>query len=431
MQARTNKKPMFWLALVAAVLFVSVTGQAGEFESSGKARMRHEMGTNGLNPAVGGLKGAAQVTYFDLAWSLNYKASDAVSVFFQPKFADMWGNNSGGLTDTTTAFNMHQAYINWMAMDGMNVFMGRQGLAYGDQLVIGTVGWHPIGRTFDTFRVRYAHAMGWVDVFAAKVKENHASSKTPALNTDSDFSGLYAHFSFNDMAKEVDLYYLDNEKPSNKAAGSKDSNTGEIMKPFSTTAFGLRVKGGMPDVGVDWRLEYTSQSHKANTAADKNETASGSQYDLEVGYTLDMGDNKLRIAAEMANADKNYHQLYPTAHKWLGHYDLWDRRNIKDTVIHVKADMGSYFGAALDYHMFAASEKKADIYWWGTTESGGSNNDTEANYGSEIDLTLTYKADANLSWALGYFSFTGSGKLWENVDPKQFSMMHLSATATF
>ena len=56
----------------------------------------------------------------------------------------------------------------------------------------------------------------------------------------------------------------------------------------------------------DYRLEVTGQSE-----------VDGHQWDLELGYTVNQ-ITQSRIVAEIFSSSKDYIQLFPTAHKWLG-----------------------------------------------------------------------------------------------------------------
>ena len=91
--------------------------------------------------------------------------------------------DDGGTPNTS----VHQAYINYSPAKDWSILVGRAELNYGDQLLIGAVGWHNVGRSFDATRVRYDYGMGKVDFLWSEINEESAGA-----TSDTTLLGLYS-----------------------------------------------------------------------------------------------------------------------------------------------------------------------------------------------------------------------------------------------
>lgn len=433
------------LGISATLMLMMAAGDAlaadgGQWKSSGKMRVRNESMENGLISGYNGTR-----TLMGFRWDLMFQPDDKTTVFFQPNFAKTFGL-SDGTSGTTppideaasdTFFTAHQAYFAHKITDSLTFTAGRQELSYGDQLVIGPVGWSFVGRSFDLIKGRFTMDQLWVDLFVSKTTEtDYAVAPTgatgPVGGADTDFYGLYLNYSGIPMIKNLDVYYLTKNNPTMSASNITTTNV---------SAVGFRAATDFS--GIDVRAEYTTQSGKRDdnflTAAylvdNPDGTITGaSQYDLEIGYTLDM-EVKPRFSVEVFNAGKNYDQFYPTAHKWLGHADLFGRRNISGFVGHVSVPWQD-FTFKLDYHMFSRVDKDYTPYKLNGTSGWGTASVTEnLAVGSEADLQIGYKFSSAMNWNLGYASFTPGDYMKAQGTAPHFSkavnLMYLEMTATF
>ena len=351
--------------------------------------------------------------------NLTGTPNDKLTIFFQPQFTKYWGdqvttvsdytttpvttksnNTSGNLYDT--GLDVHQAYIKYDFSDKFNMQMGRSELNYGDQLVVGGVGWHNVARSFDVVRLQYNYGMGKVDLFWSEIVEESLSTTT---GNDSSFTGLYFANDFGDMFKNVDVYYF------SKAANVGDGSTN------TTNAYGLRMKSNITD-SFDYRLEYTSESITNN---DDTET----QYDLELGYKV----AGYRLSAEYFSASKGYDQLYPTAHKWLGMADFFKRQNITGIRVGVAGNIIEGLSANLNYHMFSRVDDKVTAYNFGGGAYGTTG--TKTGIGTEIDFILTKKYDDNFSFQLGYAIVSAGDYMKDNTAGDSGSFGFFQTVAKF
>lgn len=351
-------------------------------------------------------------------------------VVFAPQFSKISGQNettpegnetqsSGQLYDPN--LNLHEAYIALRPTQNENFHLlaGRQEFAYGDHLLVGSVPWHRIGRSFDAVRARYKFSDRFtLDAFTSKLQENNASQTgvTPADATaqgstlatasqDSDFHGAYFSANLGAYAQAVDLYVFNKDNQAQSGTAPALQATGAFK---DTLAYGARVKSKAGDTAVDYRAEVTLESVRFHGETDRT---SAQQYDVEVGYTLPF--KSTRFAVEYFDASKNYDQLFPTAHKWLGYADIFARRNIKGTVVHGSTKLTDKLGFFADYHMFQRSSTGKGWFAFNGVETDVASSNKK-DLGNELDLIASYEFTKTVQFSVGY-SWVNAGKFHKDI----------------
>ncbi len=175
--------------------------------------------------------------------NVGFQPSEHLKAFIQPQFSEIWGQgtaniagngtltggvvNSGGLSDPSVS--MHQAYANWEMVEDLHLIVGRQEFNYGDEVVIGPVGFSNIGRSFDAALVRSIAEKNTTDFFYSKIADEDVAGSFYA--GESDFTGIYSGFSNIASIDALDLYglYL------------RDRRNGSPTT-FNFGTFGLRIK---------------------------------------------------------------------------------------------------------------------------------------------------------------------------------------------
>lgn len=332
---------------------------------------------------------------------LTFKADPQTEIFFQPKFVKTLGANTFVPTSTAviasqqtsattydSALSVHQAYFKYNVTDRFSVLGGRQELNYGDQLIVGGSSWNPTGRSFDLIALKYTHSLGWLDFFSSKIIDRNTTASSTG---DSDFLGLYTNWKLTDYIQELDFY----------AFYKRDAEGADPLdEDFTTMGVRMKSKHG----SFDYRFEGTGQF--GEIAGDHHD---GSQLDFEVGAFL-RSSRKIRIALEYFIASKNYRQLFPSGHKWLGYADLFSRRNVQGMVGHFSVSPSDTLTMELDYHVFQRVESntaafKFDGTSYGLTSLTSSTANTDDDIGSELDFTLRKKLTEKFNLAFGYSIF--------------------------
>lgn len=359
---------------------------ASETTVGGSARVRTEFRDNADFDHVRG--DSLSSTHTRIRLDYGFKPNDMVQVFVQPQYTKVWGEPkyvpSGAAANTSTGtsgstydseLSVHQAFVSYVPVENLTFTVGRKELNYGDQLLVGGVGWNPVGRAFDLALANYKLSFGSVDLFSSKVKDMNVSSSGPG---DKDLAGLYVSSRLGDAFQNVDAYSF----------CSKDS-TGTIQT--RTAAYGVRLKS--PVGPFDYRVEYTFESVKGTLR-----TSDENQLDAELGYLILEGQ-KLRLSAEYFAASDDFDQLYPTGHKWLGYADLFSRRNISGYRVGVSAAPMEKLTLALDYHQFSRTDTNAPAYNLGGVGYGTAGD--AKSIGQEWDLVAGYKLPGDVQLEAG------------------------------
>lgn len=318
----------------------------------------------------------------------TFHASDEAVVYFEPQFAKSFGEinypGTGAATNAAqqtsgttydTALGVHQAYADYSPVTWGKLLAGRQVLSYGDELVIGALDWNNVGRSFDAFRARSKYDLGFTDVFTSKLVDTNTAAPSDG---DYDLHGVYNSWKFGEFAKETDFYVL-----------YLVDGRGTGPAPLKLWTAGARVKTSLET--TDYRAEVTGQSGTASGSK-----LSGFQGDAEGGYTFDSA-KKTRLGVGGFLATKNYNQLFPTSHKWLGYADILGRRNIVGAVARFSAKPAKEWTLSFDAHQFFRASKTDPVYKLnGTTALGTGGGSSKNDVGTEADLTAKFEAAQNV-----------------------------------
>ncbi len=362
--------------VISLVLIFSFAGAGASLDAKfdGSGRIRYQNSDNlDFNDALGDRE---QGTASRFRLGVELESGEETIVYIQAQYVDTWGSNSGRLSDNS--LSVHQAYIKHQINSRLELKLGRQELAYGDHLVVGSVGWSNVGRSFDAAKLKYKHSLGWVDVFASEVTKISPGE-------DNNFSGLYASFDKLNFADVVEFYTFYSVNPA-------------FVLDADVIHFGTRVKS--QEGLFDYRVEVTAQSE-----------VSGHQGDLELGYKFTK-ESRLRFSLEGFMASKDYIQLFPTAHKWLGIRDILSRRNIIGARVGVQMKVSDKLKAKVDYHLFQRQDDAVSAYAFNGSSLGTSG--SSKDIGSELDATISYKLDEKLSALIGGGLFIVGDYLKEN-----------------
>lgn len=315
-------------------------------------------------------------------------ASQASIVAAQPNTS----TSSGGEAESLDLF---EAWFKVANVGGvpLDVKVGRQMMVYGDQRLIGHLGWADSGRAFDAYKLVWRVGQGQqVDLFAAKLIETGAPA---GGQSDSDLYGIYTTWALAMMEKSgVDLYYL------------VWKNTNEQ----SINTYGLRLFG--KPGAWDFTAEAAFQTGKASATVDK----SASAYAITAGYTLKEAWNT-RLGAEYdygsgddgsdAKTSKSFNMPFATNHGHYGYMDFFGWANMKDTKLMVTTSpMGGKASVEIAYHTFQLNEAKDKWYNTGYgTFSAGAATYTKTDAGTEWDVTVNYPYSQSLKLTAGYSWF--------------------------
>lgn len=241
---------------------------------------------------------------------------DGLSGHLTLQHAEIWGE-FGGDELTAPPLSVFEARLRYHEYDWFFVDAGRFELAYGDQRVLGAVGWSQVGRAWDGVRVGLEPIDELnVDGFAVRYDDGSGDF----LRGDSFLLGAYATVvePIEDVVETADVYLL------------YDLSEFGQEPVDSRITFGSRLAATLGDVDATAEGAFqfsprcpTVHDHRCSDALEVRAYFA----DLDVGYTL--SEIRSFVGTSIASGNdpeteriEAYDQLYPTGHAWLGYTDI-------------------------------------------------------------------------------------------------------------
>ncbi len=275
-----------------------------------------------------------QADQFTQQSRLNAQAQrQGLTAFLTLQHAAVWGD-FGGDQLTAPPLTLYEARIRYDEPEHFFVDVGRFELAYGDQRVLGSVGWSQVGRAWDGLRLGFRPGEEVkFDTFVAR----YTDGSVDFLGGDSILAGLYATWQqpVDEVMDSADLYILYDASQLRLDPMIERATIGSRFV-FGPGDFDLSAEGAF-QFGTDCRLLEEDICEEASVAA----------YfaDIEAGYSI--AELRPFLGGSIASGDdpdteriEAYDQLYPTGHAFLGYMDLIGPRT---NLIEVRAGVqGTY-----------------------------------------------------------------------------------------
>lgn len=321
----------------------------------------------------------------------------------------VWGTFGGDqLTDPVVG--VHEAWLK-VERGPWAVQAGRQELLYGDQRVLGPVGWNQVGRAWDAAKASVEPREGLrLDVFAGEYAEGF-TERPPTFvderlfDEDAWLVGAYGSMKagLGPALEQLDMYLLEDLR-----LEAKDAQGERRLRRSLMTAGGL-LKGRWSV--VDATVEGAFQAGSAcKTAPDTGLCVEGDNdlqawfVDAEVGVNV---EKRARVGVGFGQATGDdpgtedkieaYDQLYPTAHLFLGLMDLiGPRSNVRE--VRLVGWWKPVEGVKLDarVHDFVRLRSKLSV----------DGNVAESEHvGNELDLIVDWAPLKGLGLQAGYGLF--------------------------
>lgn len=350
-------------------------------------------------------------TYTELRSRLGatYSPIADLTGFIQIQDSRLFGSEASTLADSKN-LDLHQAYFkidNFFKLP-INVKVGRMELSYGSQRLIGAVGWDNVGRSFDGSVVKLLTKPVDIDFIAARTNES-------GLVGDEEDQFLFSAYG---NLKVVDNFVIE--------PFIIFENTVEV--DFNRITLGVLLNCKDKKKALQHELEAAYQLG----TQDVDQDISAFMIAYNLGYTFNTsikpmvgggiaylsGDDR-----EDASKYKVFNTLYATNHKFYGYMDYFldipkHTYGLGLLDIHLKGSIvpAKKLKVALALHMFNAN-----------TDYTLNDGSTSTSFGSEADLTLSYKYNSNVNF-VGGLSFFSSGDIFKETKGEDSSTwMYLMA----
>ncbi|MCH7975834.1 MAG: alginate export family protein [Bacteroidetes bacterium] len=253
--------------------------------------------------------------------------------------------------------------------------LGRMELAYGNQRIIGAVGWHNIGRSFDGALVSFTRKNIRLDAFSAKEVE----SQSPGNADDKDFRGVW--LASNNWVipglvnqTKVDAYFL-----------NQYQNNGTVLNRSTAGIFSKGIYGFVGGITLTQEIDFALQLGTQQDTVSISASLIGVRMGLTLGkapFKPSIGFGFDRVSGDDTSTTtyEAFNTLYATNHKFYGFMDYFPRFSTPDGLHDVSLSVTSAISRSLrvrvEGHHFASTAEGA---------TGRS-----LSFGQEVDLVLSY-----------------------------------------
>jgi len=376
----------------AMLLISSISANAAEWESSADFRARYQSFANY------DFDSSINRDRFEFDNRLYIKVHGGFghgwSVFIQPQAVIINSHTVASGSQSFTQADLLQAYVQYN-VDDFSIRLGRQQLVYGDQRLLGHLGWKDVARTFDGVKGMYHAGVFKLDVFAVHPADILAMTPNPtapngkSLVTWEDRTLIGAYSTY-EIAPEtgLDAYFI-NWKHNQKTAIGKGRNL---------NTFGIRLFG-------EWRgFDATAEAAFQDGTWTANISQQASAYAIQAGYTFDAWNTRIGFEYDYSPGDdkadvtthKNFVFPFHTNHMHYGEMDFFSWGNMKDFRVSLKTSPAQGMTLTGDAHFFSLADAKGD--WLNVVGTGnvfaGAPGYTQTKAGTEIDVKFAYAVSA-------------------------------------
>ena len=292
--------------------------------------------------------------------------------------------------------DLHQGYVEVKQFfnDQLTLRLGRQELSYANERIIGTVGWHNIGRVFDGGLLRYDEENYSLDFLAMNLNEvqpyQPVATPTAVAYVKDEGTDLYGgYLTFKNLSgHRLDGYLLYQWNRKQTTPGKIDLNR------YTMGAYGKGKFGS-----VDYEVEAAYQFGKQVGA-----TVAASMVTATVGYGFAEGMlNRIAAGVEILTGTRagstkirTFDPPFHTGHKFYGFMDYFIgipantvNRGLVDLLGRATLTLTPDLTANIWIHHFTLHEKLIN----------------DKLLGQEVDIVGLYRYGKSLSFELGVSAF--------------------------
>jgi len=361
---------------------------------------------------------------------------DKTRLFVEAKSAFSTDRSLPGRTRTLDVdeFDIQQAFVDFksnLGEDSTITFrFGRQSLLFGKQRLVSPLPWGNTLRSWDGVTA-IVNSKDWTITgfwtqFAPvdKFDFNKADS-------DVEFYGGYLSSSSTFLPfTNFDFYGLGLRRKNVSVNGTQADE--------DRTTIGGRLYGAIPNSNIDYDLEMAYQLGDFG-----RRDIEAFMYSSQIAYSLGKMklSPRLHLGLDYASGDDRenelgtFNQLFPLGHAYLGFIDIIGRQNIIDVNPGVRFNLPSRWVLTADLHQFWRASESDSVYNAGGGVVRGVNLDENPRgskyIGAEIDFTLQYSLNRNISVLAGYSRFMGEDYIEESGSSDNIGFLYFQTQFTF
>jgi hypothetical protein len=358
---------------------------------------------------------------------------EKTDIFLQIQDSRNLGTNSAGLINDNN-LGIHQAYIKFQCRlwSRLTWQIGRFESRYGRERLIGAVGWHNVGRSFDGLRLKFDFDLFNADLFLLKVNDrSFDTSKYSVHSGDENLYGLYTRW----LEDHLHLFILadvDHSKVLRGLSGrykyrkniwtagmfyQRDTDWGLDIALDAAYQFGSHFEADYPDVAA-----YMIAAEIGYQSNDK------SQPRIALGFDIASGDELQSQWPEWTDNERNsFYNLFYTGHAFRGYMDYFitgPQFGLSDWYLKFSFQPADRFELMSHVHYFLPMNTGKvipdnDSYWPIRFDK----------YGFEFDLTGKMQIYDHLTGQLGMSLFLPNAKWLDGMHDDLGTWFYLMFTA--
>ena len=305
--------------------------------------------------------------------------------------------------------------------------VGRQELAYGEELLIGTFGWNNIGRTFDAAKAHLQTEWVSADFFTSRP----VIPEDGRFNVANDYdwlSGVYATTA-KVPKNTLDVYFFSRNSSASAIAAEPRP---QFPQPSARDIYtiGGRLKSlpgqmGNWDYSLEGAYQFGDFRDYRLGASSPRLAQSAFMVVAQAGYTFTnaWGHPRLGAVYSYGSGDSNpndgrhgtFDNLFPTNHRLYGIMDFFSLQNIQDLKGTLQIKPVSSLTLALEGHGFWLADTRDNSYAANGAPRGGVGatpgtgygiNPTYSSFvGTELDVIASYAITHCAQLEAGYGHF--------------------------
>jgi hypothetical protein len=305
--------------------------------------------------------------------------------------------------------------------------VGRQELAFGEQRLLGPLGWTNTARSWDAARLILRSKPFQVDVFAASLVRSLPDSFDKSGNGNRLLGAYGSAPTLIPRATVEPFVFVRRDSNLRNEAGA--------VGTLEQTTVGVRVAGKLP-AGLDYNTDLALQRGSLET--DLVQAWAG-HWMLRESLP---GKRNVKLVTEYnhATGDSNptdgvrqtFDQLYPTGHDKLGLADQVGWKNVHHIREGFEFTPFTATPLSVNYHSWWLADKADALYAAGGAAlarvAGGA---ADSHVGQELDIQITRNLTPQIAVAGGYAHIFTGGFLKQATPGASFSQPYVMVTYVF
>ncbi len=307
--------------------------------------------------------------------------------------------------------DLYQLYADTVLMDSdgtLTARLGRQEMRYGSARLIMAPVWANRRRTHDGARLIWRGSDWDIDAFWAHPAYRNPDHFTAfdTANRDQQLYGVFTTYKGLEDAK-LDLYWL---------AFDFERNSGGAAPGAQYDTIGSRYYGGTDECLFEFEGGYQFGKNPDGTAHSAGFFTGG----IGRAFKDKWLSPELWLFYDWASGSgttgNGFHTYAQRAHYYLGNMDLFGRRNLQDINIRLTTKPAEKLTFGVWYHYFMLATRRDVPYNLNMRPFAGlaAGSAGSGDLGHELDLTLTWQANEQTQFRLGYCYFW-SGRFYDTT----------------